>query len=106
MQDLERIEYYIEVVCRTYKVKRVDLVSKSRIRELVTPRHMVWYLIRTYTNITLRQICSVFNKDHASVIHGVRMIETLKVYDDINQNLNKILETIRKEEICIITPTT
>jgi len=106
MQDLERIEYYIEVVCRTYKVKRVDLVSKSRVREIVTPRHMVWYLIRTYTNITLRQICNVFNKDHASVLHGVKMIETLKVYDDINQNLNKILETIRSEKVCIITQTT
>jgi len=54
-----------------------DLVSKSRSRPLTTARHVAMYLLREMTNLSLIKIGEHFERDHTTVLHGVKKIEGL-----------------------------
>jgi chromosomal replication initiator protein len=54
-----------------------DLVSKSRSRPLTTARHVAMYLLRELTGLSLIKIGEHFNRDHTTVLHGIKKIEGL-----------------------------
>ncbi len=61
----------LDVVSTEYQVSLDELKSKSRKKNLVTPRHISMYLIKENTDLTLQAIASVFNKkDHSTVINA------------------------------------
>lgn len=56
-----------------------DLSIKSRKREIVEIRSVCFTLTRTLClGVSLASIGELYNKDHATVIHGLKMFETLK----------------------------
>ena len=57
-----------------------DLRSGRRDRKLSYARHVFWYLARKHTKKSLPLLGSFLDKDHTSVIHGIRM--TKKRIDD------------------------
>jgi chromosomal replication initiator protein len=54
-----------------------DLASKSRSRPLTTARHVAMYLLREMTGLSLIKIGEHFERDHTTVLHGVKKIEGL-----------------------------
>jgi chromosomal replication initiator protein len=54
-----------------------DLVSKSRSRPLTTARHVAMYLLRELTGLSLIKIGELFERDHTTVMHGIKKIEGL-----------------------------
>jgi len=59
-----------------FRIRLVDLKSKSRARPIVTARHVCMYLIKKYLNKSLTEIGRVFGgKDHTTVIHALQRIE-------------------------------
>jgi len=54
-----------------------DLVSKSRSRPLTTARHVAMYLLRELTGLSLIKIGEHFDRDHTTVMHGIKKIEGL-----------------------------
>jgi chromosomal replication initiator protein len=54
-----------------------DLVSKSRSRPLTTARHIAMYLLRELTGLSLIKIGERFDRDHTTVMHGIKKIESL-----------------------------
>lgn len=54
-----------------------DLVSKSRSRPLTTARHVAMYLLRELTGLSLIKIGDHFDRDHTTVLHGIKKIEGL-----------------------------
>jgi chromosomal replication initiator protein len=54
-----------------------DLVSKSRSRPLTTARHVAMYLLRELTGLSLIKIGELFDRDHTTVLHGIKKIEGL-----------------------------
>ncbi|MDP8956361.1 MAG: chromosomal replication initiator protein DnaA [Actinomycetota bacterium] len=72
-----------------------DLVSKSRSRPMTTARHMAMYLLRELTGLSLIKIGERFDRDHTTVIHGIRKIESLmpargSVYRQVQELTKKI----------------
>lgn len=72
-------------------------INKSRRRDLVVFRQMIYYFAREHTTLSLKEIGkTTFNQDHATVIHGVRMINDLisvdkeyaKIVDELQYQLN------------------
>jgi chromosomal replication initiator protein len=60
-----------------FGLTREDLVSKSRSRPLTTARHVAMYLMRECTGLSLIKIGELFERDHTTVLHGVKKIEML-----------------------------
>jgi chromosomal replication initiator protein len=60
-----------------FGLTRADLVSKNRSRPLTTARHVAMYLLRECTGLSLIKIGELFDRDHTTVLHGVKKIEML-----------------------------
>lgn len=63
------------LTCSYYKISLEEIKSKSRKRPIVLCRDISMYFSRSYTRQPLEVIGKAFNRDHATVIHGIRAIE-------------------------------
>ena len=59
----------------------LDLNKNTRERIYVLGRAMYYKLAKEYTFCSLKDIGSKFGKDHATVLHGLKVFEGLKIYD-------------------------
>ncbi len=73
-----KIEDIQRVVARQYNVSRSDLLSSRRTANVVRPRQVAMYLAKTLTLRSLPEIGRRFGgRDHTTVLHAVRKIESL-----------------------------
>ena len=85
----------LQVVCDHFSVSRDDIISTKRNKELVFPRHVAMYLMRTMTVSSFEQIGEFLGgRDHTTVIHGFN-----KISDeiDVNNELSNTIEIIKKK---------
>lgn len=69
----------INTVAKYFKITTKQIRSKKRTKSIVVPRQIAIYLIRTYTDLSLKDIAAKVNrKDHSTVIHALKKIESLK----------------------------
>jgi chromosomal replication initiator protein len=61
-------------VARYYGVNADDLKSKSRHKQIVEPRQMAMYLLREDAHLSTPEIGRLLNRDHTTVLHGVKQI--------------------------------
>lgn len=59
-------------VARHHGLKVSDLVSHSRPRNITRARQEAYYRIRNETTLSLTTIGNLVDKDHTSVLHGIR----------------------------------
>lgn len=84
----------IEAVAKFYDVEIVDLIGKSRKKELVIPRQIAMFLMREEINTSFPTIGHEFGgRDHTTAIHACN-----KVNGEVKQNQRKKqeLESIRQ----------
>lgn len=73
----------IEEVVSTYFGVTVRFIQeRCRERKNVTARHICMFLMRRYTNLSLKEIGWRFRQDHTTVIHSIRAINNLMETDD------------------------
>jgi hypothetical protein len=61
------IEDVCSAVCLQYGVHIKDLLGERRIRSLVEPRHVAFYLARKHGKMGVSEIARHFNRDHTTV---------------------------------------
>lgn len=71
----EALKRIIGLVCARFNVDEPALQSEARPEWLVLPRHIVFWLARKLTTITSSQLGALFNRDHGTVLAGVKGIE-------------------------------
>ncbi len=70
------IELVQKAVAEHYNVRVLDLRSQKRIKTLVLPRQVAFYLCRKKLDISFPEIGAKFGgRDHSTVIHGYKKIE-------------------------------
>lgn len=57
-----------------FRVSVDDLCSRSRKRTIAFPRQMAMYLTRKFTNQSLADIGTIYNRDHSTVLHAIKTI--------------------------------
>ncbi len=83
-------------ISERYNVKKSDLSSTRRLKNISFPRQIAMYLSKTLTTKSLMEIGDNFGKrNHTTILHAVKKVENLLELDsefreDI-ENLNKIL---------------
>lgn len=88
--------YYIQeiqlAVCEHFGITMLDLNSARRTRSLTVPRQIGFYLCKHMTSRSLPEIGRRFgDKDHTTVLHGVRKITSLLEADQtIIDHVNSI----------------
>jgi chromosomal replication initiator protein len=94
-----RIEDIQRIVARHYSVSRNELVSARRTRTVVKPRQVAMYLAKIMTPRSLPEIGRRFgNRDHTTVLHAVRKIETLAREDTKLEQELELLQRLILEQ--------
>ena len=70
-EDLNKIEI---IVSSYYRILPSSLFAKTKRREIVEPRQVVMAISRLETPFSLKQIGFRYNKDHATVLHALRVV--------------------------------
>jgi hypothetical protein len=63
-----------DIVCTVVGVPSQVLYTKTRKRDIVMARQIVFFLIRPCYFTSLAEIGSRYSKDHATVLHGIKQV--------------------------------
>jgi chromosomal replication initiator protein len=89
-----KIEDIQRAVARHYNVSRSDMLSSRRTANVVRPRQIAMYLAKTLTLRSLPEIGRRFGgRDHTTVLHAVRKIESLA---DADKGLADEIEILKR----------
>jgi len=93
-----RIERIQRVVAKHFNVTKQEIVSSRRTRSIVRPRQISMYLAKTMTNRSFPDIGRRFGgRDHTTVLHAVRKIESLMAEDQTLANEVSLLRRLIEE---------
>lgn len=68
-------EDVLEAVSAYYSVSVADMLGKSRVREILTPRHIAMYLGKAHKHMSYVSIGRIFShRDHTTVMNAVKKI--------------------------------
>ena len=85
MEMIERI------VCTHFKVTSEDIRSTKRSNDIAYPRQIAMYLCHELTDVSWPTIGGFFNRDHSTVIHAHKKIQSLTSEDAATDALVKSL---------------
>ncbi len=97
LQDrLVSIENIQKTVADYFKIRVGDLLSKKRTRSIARPRQFAMALSKELTNHSLPEIGDAFGgRDHTTVLHGCRRIESLRETDKrVDDDYLNLLRTL------------
>jgi chromosomal replication initiator protein len=97
LQDrLVSIENIQKTVADYFKIRVGDLLSKKRTRSIARPRQFAMALSKELTNHSLPEIGDAFGgRDHTTVLHGCRRIESLRDTDKrVDDDYLNLLRTL------------
>ncbi len=84
----------VQHVCETMCVAEEDAKSRSRHRRVVECRQICMWIIKNKTNLSLYAIGQLFDRDHATVIFGIKNINN---FVELNHELGKRAQDIIKD---------
>ena len=95
-ERLVSIENIQKTVADYFKIRVGDLLSKKRSRSIARPRQFAMALAKELTNHSLPEIGDAFGgRDHTTVLHGCRRIESLRETDKrIDDDYLNLLRTL------------
>lgn len=91
------IENIQKTVADYYKIKVADLFSKKRTRIIARPRQIAMWLCKEVTPHSYPAIGDAFGgRDHTTVIHAVKTVESLKNKDhELNHDLHVLVQVLK-----------
>ncbi len=75
------IEEIQRKVAERYNIRLSEMMSKRRERSVVRPRQIAMFLAKNLTTKSLPDIGRAFNRDHTTVLHGIKAVEDLRAED-------------------------
>lgn len=96
-------EYILVVVAKYLNVPEGFNTTPNRKSELVFARQMSMMMMRHYTKLSLDEIGAIFNRDHATVLHGIRHVEELSDSDKaVKKQVHEIDQIIRYKSKALV----
>ena len=84
---------------------KIDLHQKNRKQPVIYARAIYYRLAREYTPYSLQRIADVFNKNHATALHGYKLFENFKMQPKLYaqelqayKNIASVLEKVKVEK--------
>ncbi len=80
---IKQMDFIVELVCDISHLTRQELFSKARQRHLVDARRLAFALMRELFGLPYTTISKYFGKNHASIIHSIKLHKNLLEFDAI-----------------------
>ncbi|WP_158674017.1 helix-turn-helix domain-containing protein [Pedobacter sp. KBW01] len=86
----------IQGVCNALEVDYESLASKNRSDENVEARFIIFKLLREHTDLSLKSVGALFNRDHSTVTYGVsEFCDLFEIKDKLfMRKLEKVAEEL------------
>tara|TARA_R100000700_G_C3092659_1_gene93319 strand:+ start:118 stop:549 length:432 start_codon:yes stop_codon:yes gene_type:complete len=81
MEINSRIEKCVEAVCLVSNISKKEFYNKSRTRNLIDSRRMVYAFCKESLNLGYSKTAKFFNVNHATIIHHYKCHNELIQYD-------------------------
>ena len=89
------VEKIFSSVYQKYGIKKEDLISTKRNKEIAYARHITAYIIREVTEMSLPSIAKIFNRDRTTIISSLETIERKLVTDAmLNFEIKEIIKEV------------
>lgn len=86
-----------DLVGTQFKVSVKDMQSRSRKKAIAFPRQVAMYLSRKYTEESLADIGRIFNRDHSTVLHAIKVVSSLTARDaSVSAQLNLLGDKVKQ----------
>ena len=91
------VENIQKTVADYYKIKVAEMFSSKRTRQVVRPRQVAMWLSKNLTSQSYPSIGDSFGgRDHTTVLHAVRTIESLRGKDnELNHDVHVLLQVLK-----------
>ncbi|MCC7543594.1 chromosomal replication initiator protein DnaA [bacterium] len=91
----------ISEVARYYGVSADDILGKKRSKDIVMPRQITMYLLRSELDLSFPQIGShLGGRDHTTIMYGYEKIETMvSKKDEIIRDIQDVRQRITQERV-------
>lgn len=100
--DQMKIKYILQLVSEHYYIPPDTLLGKEARNKYAEARQLAMYLVRQNTDLSYPDIGKVFyNRDHTSIMHGVRQTEIRMKNENFNAVVNELqdsLQSLLREE--------
>lgn len=91
-------EYIIEYCAKFYNVAPEKIYSTSQKQDITKIRQISFYLCKEVLDLSLQKIGSVCNRDHTTVLHGIKKIESLMKTDSVfKETMEMLVKDIKSE---------
>jgi hypothetical protein len=100
IMKIKSVNHDIDIICDAVAVvTKANPMARDRVRENVDARRIVYKVCREMLNLTYIRIARYFDKNHASVLHGLKHFDALFETDrDFRNNYNAVVEVIGSVE--------
>jgi len=71
-ESLDTVSAIVNAVCQHFSVTTDELDSHSRALQIVWPRMLAMFLVRSHTDLSLQQIAVLFNRTHGAILNAVQ----------------------------------
>ena len=88
--------YLSAAICQYYNISKEELFSKSKKAPFVNARHILIYLLSTYTDLSQREIASkVGNFDRTKISYSIKTVsDRIKIGDEETQKVIKYINNL------------
>jgi chromosomal replication initiation ATPase DnaA len=88
-------EEILDVILSNLGVELEEMQNLSRIAKNVENRMICMYILREVLGLTFEKIGSIFNRDHATVIHAhSKIADYIKIYPKYRKSIQAITEEV------------
>jgi len=89
-------EYIIEKCASFYGVKKEDIYSDKRTKNIALARQVVMYILKDVTDFSFPKIGSILGKDHATVLYSVKKItKDMEKNESLKYNVEGLINDIK-----------
>ena len=88
-----KLTFIIQKIISDYGLTLEEIKGNQRTKQVTEPRWVMWKLIRKNSGMSYGEIGRLFNKDHSTILNGIK-----KAPQDIVDTYQKILNELSVEE--------
>lgn len=88
-------ETILKILEKRYGISKEEMTSKKRTADIVYSRHLAIYLIQEFTDLSLKRIGRLFDRDHSTIISARdNVAKRIKSDSLFNKEVNEIKEEV------------
>ncbi|WP_028319271.1 chromosomal replication initiator protein DnaA [Desulfobulbus elongatus] len=86
-----------DLIGSQFRLSAEELRSRSRKRSIAFPRQVAMYLTRKFTDRSLADIGSIYNRDHSTVLHAIKTItRDMAQQDAVRRQVEMLCAKLKK----------